>query len=62
MIQELGHVSENEMFHVFNMGIGMCVAMGKAQAVIAQKALSESYIVGEIVQRVDGKTQVQIID
>ncbi len=62
MIQELGHVSENEMFQVFNMGIGMCVVLDKAQAVIAQKALSESYSVGEIVQRVDGKTQVQIID
>ncbi len=42
-IQEIGHVSEEEMFHVFNMGIGMIV--------IASKALPETdrfYQIGQI--------------
>ncbi len=61
MIQELGQVPAAEMFHVFNMGIGMCVVLSKSQADAAQKALSESYIVGEIVSREDGEAQVQIV-
>ena len=51
MIQELGHVPDAEMFRVFNMGIGLCVVLPKQAAQQAMALLSESYLVGEIVQR-----------
>ncbi len=60
MIQELGQIPDAEMFHVFNMGIGLCVVLSAAQATAAQTALAESYIVGEIVARKNGQEQVQI--
>jgi phosphoribosylformylglycinamidine cyclo-ligase len=48
MIQELGHVPEEEMFHAFNMGIGLCVVLPKDQAQHATTLLGEGYLVGEI--------------
>jgi phosphoribosylformylglycinamidine cyclo-ligase len=50
MIQELGHVPEEEMFHAFNMGIGLCVVLPKDQAQQAITLLGEGYLVGEITQ------------
>lgn len=61
MIQEMGHVSDDEMFHVFNMGIGLCVVLDAAQAQQAQQALGEGYIVGEIAKRVGEEAQVRVV-
>ena len=49
-IQKEGNVSEEEMFHTFNMGIGMILAINKEDA----KKLCEKYgnckIIGEVIQ------------
>jgi phosphoribosylformylglycinamidine cyclo-ligase len=51
MIQELGHVPDADMFCAFNMGIGLCIVLPKAQAQHALAVLGEGYLVGEIQQR-----------
>ena len=51
MIQELGHLPDKEMFHAFNMGIGLCVVLPKHEAQQAMTQLGEGYLVGEIVKR-----------
>lgn len=61
MIQEVGHVPDDEMFHVFNMGIGLCVVLDAAQAVQAQQSLGEGHIVGEIAKRVGEEAQVRVV-
>lgn len=49
LIQERGDVSTEEMFQVFNMGLGMLVIVPADHAVAATSALPELYWVGEIV-------------
>lgn len=58
LIQETGHVSDAEMFRVFNMGLGMIIVVPAEQAVLAQATLSETYVVGEIVR---GDKQVRVV-
>ncbi len=55
LIQKLGAVDEAEMYHVFNMGVGMVVVVDKGQADRALAALGQAYVVGEAVAW-DGKT------
>jgi len=48
LIQKLGAVSEAEMYHVFNMGVGMVVIVGKEQVDKALTALGgRAYVIGE---------------
>lgn len=55
LIQERGEVAPEEMYRVFNMGIGMVVVVGKEEAAGLQAALPEpSWVVGELVE---GKRQ-----
>ncbi|MEO8608121.1 MAG: phosphoribosylformylglycinamidine cyclo-ligase [Chloroflexota bacterium] len=50
LIQAQGQIADDEMFHVFNMGIGMLVVVPAEHVAIAQKTLnSYVYHVGEIV-------------
>jgi phosphoribosylformylglycinamidine cyclo-ligase len=49
-IQRSGHVSDGEMFHVFNMGLGMLLVLPREQVVKVEELLGENaYVVGEIV-------------
>lgn len=58
LISRLGGVEEREMFHVFNMGLGMLVIIPRAQWRLARAALGDDiYLVGEIVS---GARQVWI--
>lgn len=51
LIQHLGDVSQAEMDHVFNMGLGMLVVLPPSDLVEAQSVLSgDSYVVGEMVR------------
>jgi phosphoribosylformylglycinamidine cyclo-ligase len=59
LIQHLGGISDAEMCHVFNMGLGMLVIVSIDQVKKAHEMLSgEVYIVGEIV---GGKVGVNIV-
>lgn len=59
LIQHLGQISDAEMCHVFNMGLGMLVIVPADQVKKAHQMLSdEAYIVGEIVA---GKSGVSIV-
>lgn len=63
LLQEKGRVESDEMYRVFNMGIGMVLAVSKDQSDTAVDMLTASgespYRIGKIV---DGKGQVQLVD
>jgi phosphoribosylformylglycinamidine cyclo-ligase len=60
LIQRLGHISDEEMFHVFNMGLGMLAIVPPEHVSLAQTALPDDvYVVGEITA---GQSTVGIID
>ncbi len=59
LIQTLGNVSTDEMFQVFNMGLGMLVVVSEEQAGLAQTTLAnELYVVGKVAA---GQSQVEIV-
>jgi phosphoribosylformylglycinamidine cyclo-ligase len=50
LIEEIGNIAAEELFHVFNMGLGMLVLLPKEQAQMALDTLKDdAYLVGEIV-------------
>ena len=56
LIQEKGNISTEEMYRVFNMGIGMVAIMDKSLASDLQSSISEpTFIIGELI---DGKQKV----
>jgi phosphoribosylformylglycinamidine cyclo-ligase len=49
LIQERGHVSEDEMYRVFNMGIGMVAVAGAGEAAAVRAAIAEeTWVIGEL--------------
>jgi phosphoribosylformylglycinamidine cyclo-ligase len=49
-IQKTGKVDRDEMYHVFNMGIGMVVIVDKTAAAELQKRIpEETFVIGELV-------------
>ncbi|MFC1965449.1 phosphoribosylformylglycinamidine cyclo-ligase [Chloroflexota bacterium] len=61
LIQQRGNVDRDEMFRVFNMGIGMVLICSPDNADQLTKALPEAYIVGEVVNQ-KGEAKVVIND
>lgn len=58
LIQQTGSIADDEMFHVFNMGLGMLVIVPPEAAESALAALpDDAYLIGEIVA---GNGEVQI--
>jgi phosphoribosylformylglycinamidine cyclo-ligase len=51
IIQKAGNVDENEMYHVFNMGIGMAVICPRTGVDTLLKKLPGARIIGEVVRR-----------
>jgi phosphoribosylformylglycinamidine cyclo-ligase len=49
LIQSTGEINANEMFHVFNMGIGMIAVIPAGQRELALATLDAVYAVGQIV-------------
>jgi phosphoribosylformylglycinamidine cyclo-ligase len=49
IIQKAGNVDENEMFHVFNMGIGMAVYCSETDAAKLLRALPEAKVIGQVI-------------
>jgi phosphoribosylformylglycinamidine cyclo-ligase len=57
LIQQLGNIADAEMFHVFNMGLGMLAVVPPEQVATAQAALPEGlHVVGEVVAGAQGVT------
>lgn len=58
LIQETGKIPERDMFNTFNMGVGMCIVVDKADADKAVEVLKvngeDAYILGELVESNDG--------
>lgn len=51
LIQSEGHIATDEMYRVFNMGIGMIIIVDKRKAAEVQKLISEpTFIIGELVK------------
>ena len=59
LIQQRGNVARNEMYRVFNMGIGMVVICSPSDVAQLTKALPEAEIIGEVVKPM-GKARVVI--
>lgn len=59
LIQQRGNVERNEMYHVFNMGIGMVLICSSDNTDQVTKALPEARIIGEVVEQV-GEARVVI--
>jgi len=59
LIQERGNVDRDEMFHVFNMGIGMVVMCAPDNVKQLTQALPGARVVGEVVRQA-GKARVVI--
>lgn len=58
LIQATGHIPERDMFNTFNMGVGMCVVVNKADADRALEILQangeDAYILGVLVDSDEG--------
>jgi phosphoribosylformylglycinamidine cyclo-ligase len=51
LIQKQGNVAQNEMYHVFNMGIGMTVICSADKASQLTQALPEAKVIGQVVKQ-----------
>ncbi len=54
LIQQQGQISDAEMAHVFNLGLGMLAMVPREQVELAVTAVPQAHIVGEIAAGVDG--------
>ncbi len=61
IIQREGSVSRDEMYRVFNMGLGMVAICNESNLERFQELLPESVVVGRVIKR-DGETQVFLND
>ena len=53
LIQSAGEIDDDEMFHVFNMGLGMVLVCDSARATALASKLPEARIVGEVTAATD---------
>jgi phosphoribosylformylglycinamidine cyclo-ligase len=58
LIQQRGNVDRDEMFHVFNMGIGMVVICSADKAEHFTKALPEAKLIGEVVKQAGARVVI----
>ncbi|MBE2200920.1 MAG: phosphoribosylformylglycinamidine cyclo-ligase [Anaerolinea sp.] len=56
LIQRLGNIADTEMYHVFNMGLGMLAIVPPEDVPIARQAVPETAVVGEMVAGENGVT------
>jgi len=59
LIQQRGNIARDEMFHVFNMGVGMVVICSPDNVDQLTQALPEANVIGEVVKQT-GKVRVTI--
>jgi phosphoribosylformylglycinamidine cyclo-ligase len=56
LIQQQGQISDAEMAHVFNLGLGMLVIVPREQVALAMTAVPQAHFVGEMVASIEGVT------
>jgi len=54
LIQQRGNVAHDEMYRVFNMGIGMVLICSPDDVDQLTKALPEAKVIGEVIKQVGG--------
>ena len=63
VIEKAGNVNHDEMFNVFNMGIGMVLAVDESKAEEALSTLSENnetaYVIGKMIERENAAVELQ---
>ena len=63
VIEKAGNVNHDEMFNIFNMGIGMVLAVDKNKVEEALSILSENnetaYVIGEMIERENAALELQ---
>ncbi len=60
LIQSEGHIATDEMYRVFNMGIGMVIIVDQTQAAEIQSRIPErTFIIGKLI---NGEKKVRLID
>ena len=61
LIQREGNVSRDEMYRVFNMGLGMVGICGDDNLALVQERVPDAIVIGDVVER-DGEAQVTFTD
>jgi phosphoribosylformylglycinamidine cyclo-ligase len=61
LIQKQGAVDRDEMFRVFNMGLGMVLLASADRADEIMELVTDSWIVGRVVERDPGAERVVLI-
>ena len=60
LIQSEGHIATDEMYRVFNMGIGMVIIVDQTKAAEIQKLIPEqTFIIGKLI---NGEKKIRLID
>jgi phosphoribosylformylglycinamidine cyclo-ligase len=58
LIQKKGNVDRDEMYHVFNMGIGMVVICSAGDVTNITEALPEASVIGEIIKQKEARVVI----
>ena len=58
LIQEKGNIDQEEMYHVFNMGIGMVIIFSTDKVGNIAKALPEAKIIGEVIKQKEARVVI----
>jgi len=58
LVQREGKVSDDEMYRVFNMGLGMVLVCAQADVEAVRSLLPEARVVGQVVPQAGGKRVV----
>ena len=61
LIQEKGHISDDEMFQVFNMGIGMVLISAEKQVPAILSILKEAWVAGSVIKHRGSSEKVELL-
>ena len=61
VMQSMGDVDEDEMFRVFNMGVGMTIIVEPGLADDVLNSVPGAFRVGEVVERAEGEERTKLI-
>jgi phosphoribosylformylglycinamidine cyclo-ligase len=59
LIEKRGNIDRDEMFHVFNMGIGMVIICSPKNAEHFAKALPEAKLIGEVIKQTGARVVIK---